>query len=239
MKSLIDNVFYEFTVLQDGQPSNSDLDHEFDIRIHFSKFKAPMRTPVNESEQSFRLLRAVLLSNDPQRSARPLMARILDQFEVPERLHRDMAEHFDFYCRRLATRNAGNSGSGSGGIVLPVKVCVEIRELSPQRVEQIRGRMELARAAAATPEARSSRNSRARMAAMEDTGTVPARRSAVEALEMVEAEAARECAICLEEMMGGSEVIRMPCMHIYHRECIVKWMEKNHVCPLCRFKMPC
>ncbi|PPD85770.1 hypothetical protein GOBAR_DD17289 [Gossypium barbadense] len=47
-----------------------------------------------------------------------------------------------------------------------------------------------------------------------------------------------ECAICLEEFVEGEEVAWMPCGHGYHEGCIVKWLETNHICPLCRYEMP-
>ncbi|KAM7470230.1 hypothetical protein LguiA_008413 [Lonicera macranthoides] len=46
------------------------------------------------------------------------------------------------------------------------------------------------------------------------------------------------CSVCLEEFAVGSEVARLPCSHYYHTGCIVEWLEKSHLCPLCRFQMP-
>ena len=71
--------------------------------------------------------------------------------------------------------------------------------------------------------------------------TVPAAKASIEALKKVRVDVsctARECSICLEEFCNGSEVMRMPCSHIYHKDCIVKWLETSHLCPLCRFPMP-
>lgn len=51
-----------------------------------------------------------------------------------------------------------------------------------------------------------------------------------------------ECAICLEEFRFRSEaeeVVRMPCGHFFHESCVVRWLEKSHLCPLCRYSMPC
>ncbi|KAG4148189.1 hypothetical protein ERO13_D05G270820v2, partial [Gossypium hirsutum] len=58
----------------------------------------------------------------------------------------------------------------------------------------------------------------------------PASRSSIERED--------ECAICLEEFVEGEEVAWMPCGHGYHEGCIVKWLETNHICPLCRYEMP-
>lgn len=46
----------------------------------------------------------------------------------------------------------------------------------------------------------------------------------------------RECSICLEpplpENTGG-----LPCGHGFCASCILKWLEANNSCPLCRFKV--
>ncbi|XWS23734.1 hypothetical protein CRYUN_Cryun28dG0040700 [Craigia yunnanensis] len=48
----------------------------------------------------------------------------------------------------------------------------------------------------------------------------------------------KECTICLDEFLDGDEVALMPCGHVYHDGCIVKWLETSHLCPLCRYQMP-
>ncbi|KAJ4964046.1 hypothetical protein NE237_023985 [Protea cynaroides] len=44
------------------------------------------------------------------------------------------------------------------------------------------------------------------------------------------------CTVCLEEL--GLEVKVMPCGHAFHEDCIIKWLQRSHFCPLCRFSMP-
>ncbi|XP_050231808.1 uncharacterized protein LOC126680685 [Mercurialis annua] len=70
-----------------------------------------------------------------------------------------------------------------------------------------------------------------------------ATKSSIEKLERVVlndiADSSRSCTICIKEMEVGMEVIRMPCLHLYHEDCIVEWLEKySHSCPLCRYEMP-
>ncbi|XP_017980977.1 PREDICTED: uncharacterized protein LOC18592345 [Theobroma cacao] len=48
----------------------------------------------------------------------------------------------------------------------------------------------------------------------------------------------KECSICLDEISDSEEVALMPCGHVYHDGCIVRWLETSHLCPLCRYKMP-
>ncbi|XWS23692.1 hypothetical protein CRYUN_Cryun28dG0036700 [Craigia yunnanensis] len=64
---------------------------------------------------------------------------------------------------------------------------------------------------------------------------VPASKSAIEALENVSG-LGSECVICLGNF--AKQAKRMPCGHVYHGDCIVQWLEKSHLCPLCRYAMP-
>ncbi|EXC01103.1 E3 ubiquitin-protein ligase RING1-like protein [Morus notabilis] len=88
--------------------------------------------------------------------------------------------------------------------------------------------------------------------------TVPAVRPAsMEALKEVKIETLdanttlteEECSICLEEFSlcgldrdgGGGDrwkIVQMPCSHVYHRDCIIQWLETSHECPLCRYAIP-
>ncbi|KAG6767509.1 hypothetical protein POTOM_028714 [Populus tomentosa] len=71
---------------------------------------------------------------------------------------------------------------------------------------------------------------------------IPATKSSIDALERVVLDAstsARDCTVCMEEIDAGREAIRMPCSHVYHSDCIVKWLQTSHMCPLCRYHMPC
>ena len=71
--------------------------------------------------------------------------------------------------------------------------------------------------------------------------TVPAAKSSIDGLKKVRIDdfcSIRECSICLEEFCDGLEVVCLPCLHLYHKDCIVKWLHTSHLCPLCRFPMP-
>ena len=48
----------------------------------------------------------------------------------------------------------------------------------------------------------------------------------------------RECCICLEENKLDDHVIRMPCAHIFHSDCIKDWLSRSCTCPVCRFELP-
>ncbi|MCD7462053.1 hypothetical protein HAX54_047664 [Datura stramonium] len=72
-------------------------------------------------------------------------------------------------------------------------------------------------------------------------GMVPASKSSIEMLELMKVDERNikdECMVCLDEIGKESEVLCLPCSHMFHGECILKWLEKSHYCPLCRFEMP-
>ncbi|XP_057426291.1 RING-H2 finger protein ATL32-like [Lotus japonicus] len=73
----------------------------------------------------------------------------------------------------------------------------------------------------------------------EDCGLVPAAVSSIEGLETLSGEEEGflkgKCAICFEDFHVG---VRMPCLHMFHKDCITSWLQKANSCPLCRFQMP-
>ncbi|KAG8383106.1 hypothetical protein BUALT_Bualt05G0150300 [Buddleja alternifolia] len=47
----------------------------------------------------------------------------------------------------------------------------------------------------------------------------------------------RTCSICLEEFsVNNGDCEGMPCSHIFHGDCIKKWLSTSHSCPVCRFE---
>ncbi|XP_039835604.1 E3 ubiquitin-protein ligase SIRP1-like isoform X2 [Panicum virgatum] len=50
--------------------------------------------------------------------------------------------------------------------------------------------------------------------------------------------AAEECAVCLQDFVAEDKLRAMPCSHTFHQDCIFRWLEVNHVCPLCRHELP-
>ena len=45
------------------------------------------------------------------------------------------------------------------------------------------------------------------------------------------------CSICQDNIISFSICREMTCGHIFHQECIDKWLEKNKKCPICRFEI--
>nr|XP_019710340.1 E3 ubiquitin-protein ligase RNF115-like [Elaeis guineensis] len=74
-------------------------------------------------------------------------------------------------------------------------------------------------------------------------GGMPASKSFIESLGRLpygQGEGVREeeCVICLEDFVAGAEVSTIPCSHSFHSQCITQWLEKSHLCPICRYHMP-
>ena len=44
----------------------------------------------------------------------------------------------------------------------------------------------------------------------------------------------KQCLICLEKFRKGEESIILPCIHLFHSNCILKWMKFKDFCPLCK-----
>ncbi|KAJ6748895.1 E3 UBIQUITIN-PROTEIN LIGASE PRAJA [Salix purpurea] len=75
-------------------------------------------------------------------------------------------------------------------------------------------------------------------------GTPPAAKSAVENLpdikvtkELLESDSS-QCAVCKDSFELGEEAKQIPCKHIYHKDCIIPWLELHNSCPVCRYELP-
>ena len=44
-----------------------------------------------------------------------------------------------------------------------------------------------------------------------------------------------ECSICLDDLKPGTRLLRLPCGHMYHPDCIRSWFRGHNFCPLCKF----
>ncbi|KAM0954288.1 putative transcription factor C2H2 family [Dioscorea sansibarensis] len=46
-----------------------------------------------------------------------------------------------------------------------------------------------------------------------------------------------ECVVCKEEMELGRDLCRLPCDHVFHWMCILKWLRRRNTCPCCRMEL--
>lgn len=42
------------------------------------------------------------------------------------------------------------------------------------------------------------------------------------------------CSICLEELTGPSSIVKTPCVHYFHEDCLATWCKNRMSCPMCR-----
>ena len=88
-------------------------------------------------------------------------------------------------------------------------------------------------------------------AGFDEVAPRPASGSAIAGLKEVslERDAGSSCTICLEDLVplglegdgGGGDrvaVLKLPCSHVFHKDCIVRWLESSQLCPLCRYALP-
>ncbi|KAK8944245.1 E3 ubiquitin-protein ligase RING1 [Platanthera zijinensis] len=76
-------------------------------------------------------------------------------------------------------------------------------------------------------------------------GPPPAAKSAVEALPVIKisqdtvvGDVESQCAVCKDSFEIGAEALQLPCKHIYHKDCILPWLELHNSCPVCRYELP-
>ncbi|XVE92941.1 hypothetical protein REPUB_Repub01dG0147200 [Reevesia pubescens] len=75
-------------------------------------------------------------------------------------------------------------------------------------------------------------------------GTPPASKSAIDSLPSVKIAKRNlnsefnQCAVCMDEFKEGTEAKQMPCKHLYHKDCILPWLEMHNSCPVCRHELP-
>ena len=44
-----------------------------------------------------------------------------------------------------------------------------------------------------------------------------------------------KCAICLQKYKGVDIIKEFPCKHIFHKNCILKWIKSSNKCQLCKY----
>ena len=47
----------------------------------------------------------------------------------------------------------------------------------------------------------------------------------------------KDCTICLNSFKHGDKALILPCIHIFHTDCIKNWFKTQNTCPNCKFKM--
>ena len=42
------------------------------------------------------------------------------------------------------------------------------------------------------------------------------------------------CIICLNDFDIGENITSLPCLHVFHTDCIKHWLQSNNHCPVCK-----
>ena len=45
------------------------------------------------------------------------------------------------------------------------------------------------------------------------------------------------CVVCSEAFVEGCVVSRIPCGHVYHADCLLRWLYRSCTCPTCRYEL--
>jgi hypothetical protein len=56
-------------------------------------------------------------------------------------------------------------------------------------------------------------------------------------VEVIKCEQNFDCSICYNEFTKDEESIKLKCNHIYHSDCIKKWVSTSSTCPMCRYNI--
>jgi hypothetical protein len=46
------------------------------------------------------------------------------------------------------------------------------------------------------------------------------------------------CLVCQDSYQIGDEALKLPCKHLYHKDCLIPWLQSRNTCPTCRFALP-
>jgi hypothetical protein len=46
-----------------------------------------------------------------------------------------------------------------------------------------------------------------------------------------------QCIICLSAFQVGETASSLPCLHLFHKDCLEKWIVRKRSCPVCNYDL--
>eukprot|EP01059_Diplonema_ambulator_P014726 TRINITY_DN25694_c0_g1_i1.p1 TRINITY_DN25694_c0_g1~~TRINITY_DN25694_c0_g1_i1.p1 ORF type:complete len:277 (+),score=21.03 TRINITY_DN25694_c0_g1_i1:49-831(+) len=46
------------------------------------------------------------------------------------------------------------------------------------------------------------------------------------------------CPVCQENFQQSDTALQLPCTHLFHKDCIIPWLDNRNTCPTCRHELP-
>lgn len=56
-------------------------------------------------------------------------------------------------------------------------------------------------------------------------------------VDSVDLQDAPQCSVCIANFEPGEVLRQLPCLHVYHKDCIDVWMHQHDTCPNCRTRL--
>jgi len=79
-------------------------------------------------------------------------------------------------------------------------------------------------------------------------GNPPTSKNAIEQLERIEVSDedllllkrnnSIDCSVCKDDFVLKTALIKLPCNHYFHEDCLNPWLLQRNSCPTCRFELP-
>lgn len=67
-----------------------------------------------------------------------------------------------------------------------------------------------------------------------ERNTFPHKYKRIRRTSSTEEDDSEKCTICLSQFEVENDVRRLPCMHLFHMDCVDQWLVTNKHCPICR-----
>ncbi|XP_050214294.1 E3 ubiquitin-protein ligase SGR9, amyloplastic-like [Mercurialis annua] len=212
---------YEYYMWQDYNNNNTikidDLDNYdiLDIQLHFHHFleltyPESNRIPLTTTHKSFPLPRTLIFSSDDQ-SRSHIINNILSTTGASTDFINSILTEVSSFASEIVSHPSNDNVKI---LTMGLFICVATPYDDREEIDRF-----------------------LRETIQENARFEPASKSCIQRLNKIRVEDdgfCQKCVICLAKE-EGEEIIKLGCGHVFHGDCIIKWLETSHLCPLCRF----